>query len=952
MEAEFNNDAAGSGHSLISLKTALRSAGLTGSRKSVKLDDTTAPQNISLPPSRPLSTTDYENEKAGSSPPPELEKRKSLRGSHSAIEFKTKSPHGSLSLLKKAMSAHASLGDVKNSKADLSALNKNPAKTFEKSPIDQTVKAEDETARTSSKPVSKTDSKATIVADAEQTRAPSKPTSRTASKTASVINTADLIAATHATSQISGAENKMSRSKPASRSTSVAQGPTSNSVYDSGTNKVVKSDQAAIQNDDVPLNLADESNIEKSDDLLSKETRTSNATNIAPDGHKPITQQPLSETQNSIASSKPGSKVVSKAASVVNPKEISATPREESLVNIPDQERPTSKPASRFASVTKAPNSAYDAGTDKIVNSEKNVSQKDDVPLNLVLAPEESKIDKSSTQDNVSDQSDVIRSEETCTSRAIKTAPDSHNPTALTLPERPKEVTTATEKTLPKKKIKESFKGNGLSNADERKPPVNNTAQSHKTASDVTQKSKKEHGDSSTSEPSRIATASKKTPPKKKAAAVKTNDPINVIETKKDDNQQQTASVIVHPKPKPRKNKSSDNEKSTNVEIPKNDAPVVTSDLSCQEYEAIRSNEINYSQLVATLRQEVDFLRNELGMKAQTIEEMKMEVMAKLKDKDIEEAAAESEDKMNAKSMVGCKHVVTDIDKAARILLDRQKKAYQILVAKLRREIRRLKFQKNSLSDPLLEAQFFPYLPRSVFGISSSLKKHYTAGTQVRRTSDYFGLNPPPPTGNHPDGGTRWWWGSKKHLVQEKKNIVFPKFSVDMNAAAKIYGKSRKPRTAPERTSGAAGTSGFDHNASLARPATRAGTVIVRSDHSSSMGGFLTMDEFLESSKVESRNTLKPGDVRVGDRVCVFINEERCLGMVKYLGLFDPQPDSGQWCGIKLDRPLGKHNGVVRGRRYFSCKENHGLLVKLEKIQCVMHPFRNLNASRENTAFL
>ena len=116
------------------------------------------------------------------------------------------------------------------------------------------------------------------------------------------------------------------------------------------------------------------------------------------------------------------------------------------------------------------------------------------------------------------------------------------------------------------------------------------------------------------------------------------------------------------------------------------------------------------------------------------------------------------------------------------------------------------------------------------------------------------------------------------YILVEKKNIVFPKFSVDMNAAAKIYGKSRKPRTAPERTSGAAGTSGFDHNASLARPATRAGTVIVRSDHSSSMGGFLTMDEFLESSKVESRNTLKPGDVRVGDRVCVFINEERCLG--------------------------------------------------------------------------
>ncbi|ORY49562.1 hypothetical protein BCR33DRAFT_585274 [Rhizoclosmatium globosum] len=74
------------------------------------------------------------------------------------------------------------------------------------------------------------------------------------------------------------------------------------------------------------------------------------------------------------------------------------------------------------------------------------------------------------------------------------------------------------------------------------------------------------------------------------------------------------------------------------------------------------------------------------------------------------------------------------------------------------------------------------------------------------------------------------------------------------------------------------------------------------------------------------------GEARVGDRGCVVINGERVLGMVKYVGIFDPYPESGLWCGIKLDRPLGKHDGVVRGKRYFTCEENHGLFVKLEKI--------------------
>jgi hypothetical protein len=29
---------------------------------------------------------------------------------------------------------------------------------------------------------------------------------------------------------------------------------------------------------------------------------------------------------------------------------------------------------------------------------------------------------------------------------------------------------------------------------------------------------------------------------------------------------------------------------------------------------------------------------------------------------------------------------------------------------------------------------------------------------------------------------------------------------------------------------------------------------------------------------------------------------------------------------------VGKHDGVVRGKRYFTCEENHGLFVKIHKI--------------------
>ncbi|KAI8805975.1 hypothetical protein BJ742DRAFT_392370 [Cladochytrium replicatum] len=93
-----------------------------------------------------------------------------------------------------------------------------------------------------------------------------------------------------------------------------------------------------------------------------------------------------------------------------------------------------------------------------------------------------------------------------------------------------------------------------------------------------------------------------------------------------------------------------------------------------------------YFSLVASLRREVAQLKC-AGKNREA-------VLAVLKDKErqLKDALDAARDS-----------VKDNLDKNTRILLDRQKTAYQILVAKLRREFRRLKFQRNSLADPLIE---------------------------------------------------------------------------------------------------------------------------------------------------------------------------------------------------------------------------------------------------------
>eukprot|EP00090_Calanus_glacialis_P040977 TRINITY_DN7180_c0_g1_i2.p1 TRINITY_DN7180_c0_g1~~TRINITY_DN7180_c0_g1_i2.p1 ORF type:complete len:672 (+),score=124.75 TRINITY_DN7180_c0_g1_i2:72-2087(+) len=64
--------------------------------------------------------------------------------------------------------------------------------------------------------------------------------------------------------------------------------------------------------------------------------------------------------------------------------------------------------------------------------------------------------------------------------------------------------------------------------------------------------------------------------------------------------------------------------------------------------------------------------------------------------------------------------------------------------------------------------------------------------------------------------------------------------------------------------------------------------------------------------------------LEVGQGVMCIHNRE--MAVVKYIGHTDFAP--GIWVGLEIKNPKGKHNGIVKERRYFTCKEGHGVMVK------------------------
>ncbi|XP_058214358.1 tubulin-folding cofactor B [Rhododendron vialii] len=84
--------------------------------------------------------------------------------------------------------------------------------------------------------------------------------------------------------------------------------------------------------------------------------------------------------------------------------------------------------------------------------------------------------------------------------------------------------------------------------------------------------------------------------------------------------------------------------------------------------------------------------------------------------------------------------------------------------------------------------------------------------------------------------------------------------------------------------------------------------------------------------------------IKVGDRCQVEPGEKR--GVVKFVGQAETL-GPGFWIGVQYDEPLGKHDGMVKGTRFFDCPLLHGAMVRPDKVQVGDYPERDLFEEEE-----
>uniref|UniRef100_A0A0E0KX91 CAP-Gly domain-containing protein n=1 Tax=Oryza punctata TaxID=4537 RepID=A0A0E0KX91_ORYPU len=79
-------------------------------------------------------------------------------------------------------------------------------------------------------------------------------------------------------------------------------------------------------------------------------------------------------------------------------------------------------------------------------------------------------------------------------------------------------------------------------------------------------------------------------------------------------------------------------------------------------------------------------------------------------------------------------------------------------------------------------------------------------------------------------------------------------------------------------------------------------------------------------------------NIKVGDRCEVEPGAKR--GTVKFVGRAEAL-GRGFWVGVQYDEPLGKHDGMVKGIRFFECPQGHGAIVRPDKVKVGDYPERD-----------
>jgi tubulin-specific chaperone B len=80
--------------------------------------------------------------------------------------------------------------------------------------------------------------------------------------------------------------------------------------------------------------------------------------------------------------------------------------------------------------------------------------------------------------------------------------------------------------------------------------------------------------------------------------------------------------------------------------------------------------------------------------------------------------------------------------------------------------------------------------------------------------------------------------------------------------------------------------------------------------------------------------------IKIGSKIRL---NNKLNGTVKYIG--DLHNKEGTWIGLELDDSGGRNNGTVDGRKYFDCKEKHGMFIREEVLNSKIH---KLSINQEN----
>jgi hypothetical protein len=84
----------------------------------------------------------------------------------------------------------------------------------------------------------------------------------------------------------------------------------------------------------------------------------------------------------------------------------------------------------------------------------------------------------------------------------------------------------------------------------------------------------------------------------------------------------------------------------------------------------------------------------------------------------------------------------------------------------------------------------------------------------------------------------------------------------------------------------------------------------------------------------EAETSTFPEWVKQGAHVIVSTNSvQNKTGHIRYIGA--TKFGTGVWIGVELEQKYGKNDGSVKGDRYFTCPDEHGVFVRVDKLSSV-----------------